>query len=136
MAPEARVVIEARAARLQDAREVDAALRALRPELDGTEIEITGGFGRPPMEPTPGAELLFGAARRAGDALGVPIRGESVGGASDGNLIAGEVPVLDGLGAIGDGAHARHEHVQIDTLPSRAALLALLLAAPVEGVSR
>lgn len=131
VAPEANVVVEARASRVEDARRVHAALHELRPVLDGTEIAVTGGFGRPPMEPTPGAEALLDAAEQAGLALGIPIRGAAVGGASDGNLIAADVPVLDGLGVIGDGAHADHEHVDVGTLPSRAALLALLLAAPV-----
>jgi glutamate carboxypeptidase len=112
---------------------VEAALRALTPVLGGTEIEVTGSFGRPPMEQTPGGARLFALAQEAGRRLGAPIEGASVGGASDGNLIAGLVPVLDGLGAVGDGAHADHEHVVVSTLPARAALLAMLLAAPVDA---
>lgn len=132
VAPEASVVVEARTRRLDDARAVERALRALTPALDGTTIEVSGGFGRPPMEQTPGGSRLLALAKEAGHLLGSPIEGASVGGASDGNLIAGLVPVLDGLGAVGDGAHADHEHVVVSTLPERAALLAMLLAAPLD----
>ena len=133
VAPEASVVVEARTRRLDDARAVEGALRALTPALEGTAIEVSGGFGRPPMEQTAGGARLLALATEAGRLLGSPVEGASVGGASDGNLIAGLVPVLDGLGAVGDGAHADHEHVVVSTLPARAALLAMLLAAPVDA---
>lgn len=133
VAPEASIVVEARTRWLEDARVVDAELRALTPVLDGTAVEVTGGFGRPPMEQSPGAARLLRLAEEAGRRLGVDVEGAEVGGASDGNLIAGTVPVLDGLGAVGDGAHAEHEHVVMATLPARAALLALLLATPTES---
>jgi glutamate carboxypeptidase len=83
------------------------------------------------MEQTPGAARLMALAEDAARALGTSVEGAAVGGASDGNLISSLVPLLDGLGAVGAGAHAENEHVVVAEMPVRAALLALLLAAPV-----
>lgn len=130
IAPEAVVVVEARAPRVEDAHAVDEALHGLEPVMEGSEIDVSGGFGRPPMEQTPGSAALFAQAQEAARALGTSVEGAEVGGASDGNLIAGLLPLLDGLGAVGDGAHAEHEHVVVAELPARAALLSLLMAAP------
>jgi glutamate carboxypeptidase len=133
VAPEATIVVEARAPRVADAERVDRALLALAPVGEGAEVHVSGGFGRPPMERTPGAERLMALAQEAAHSLGTEIEGAAVGGASDGNLISALVPVLDGLGAVGGGAHADDEHVVVADMPVRAALLALLLAAPVPG---
>jgi glutamate carboxypeptidase len=90
---------------------------------------VTGGPNRPPLESSASAALFDRAARLA-DGLGLPaLRGVAVGGASDGNFTAGVgTPTLDGLGAVGGGAHADSEHVLVDELPGRTALLAALLA--------
>lgn len=108
---------------------VDAAMRALRPVLDGARIEVTGGPNRPPLEAAASAGLYARAARLAA-ALGLPpLTCAAVGGGSDGNLTAGVgTPTLDGLGAVGGGAHADDEHVLVAELPGRAALLAALIA--------
>ena len=83
---------------------------------------------RPPLEATPGNRVLWEAAQRAGRPNWAFALGEgTAGGASDGSFTSRIVPTLDGLGAVGDGAHAVHEHVEIDRMPERAALLALLL---------
>ncbi len=107
---------------------VDAAMRALRPVLGGARLEVSGGPNRPPLEQAASADLF---ARTAGLAtrLGLPtLHGASVGGASDGNFTAGVgTPTLDGLGAVGGGAHADDEHVLVDELPGRTALLAALV---------
>ncbi|MFD8570343.1 M20 family metallopeptidase [Streptomyces sp. NPDC059639] len=118
--------------RVRDAAEqarVDTALRGLRPVLDGAELDITGGPNRPPL-PTSASAALYARAVRLADALGAgPLTAASVGGGSDGNFTAGVgVPTLDGLGAVGGGAHADHEHVLVDELPSRTVLLAALVA--------
>lgn len=118
--------------RLRDAAEqerVDAALHALRPVLDGAQIEVTGGPNRPPLPADASAEL-FARAAVVAERLGLPpLVGAAVGGGSDGNLTAGVgTPTLDGLGAVGGGAHADHEHVLIAELPRRAALVAALVA--------
>jgi glutamate carboxypeptidase len=105
-------------------------MRALTPHLHGAAVEVHGGFSRPPMERTSGVERLFAIARAAGAELGLDVREGATGGGSDGNFCAAlGVPTLDGLGAIGDGAHALHEHVLVTELASRAALIANLMSA-------
>ena len=86
------------------------------------------------MEKTPGNRALWAAAQQAAAALGFEIGEAQVGGASDGNLTSHLIPTLDGLGAVGDGAHADHEHLIIEKVPQRAALLAMLLASPPTAV--
>lgn len=107
---------------------VDAGMRALRPVVPDAVLELTGGPNRPPL-PESASARLFGRARSAAASLGIaPLTGVPVGGASDGNFTAGiGVPTLDGLGAVGGGAHADDEHVLIGELPARAALLAALV---------
>jgi glutamate carboxypeptidase len=107
---------------------VDAEMRALRPVLDGARLEITGGPNRPPLERLASAGL-FARADRLASWLGMaPLTAAAVGGASDGNFTAGVgTPTLDGLGAVGGGAHADDEHVLVGELAGRAALLAALI---------
>ncbi|WP_225728200.1 MULTISPECIES: M20/M25/M40 family metallo-hydrolase [unclassified Nocardia] len=125
---EASCAVDVRAATVAEQDRVDAAMRGLRPLLDGAELEVLGGPNRPPLAAESSREL-FSRAQRLGAALGIgPITGAAVSGGSDGNLTAGSgIPTLDGLGACGDGAHADHEHVLIDELPGRAALFHVLL---------
>jgi len=124
----ARAVIDLRALRIADMRRLEKRLRALRPLTRGARLEIRGGFNRPPMERRVSA-ALFNRAKSSAAKMGLSI-GECVaGGGSDGNLTAAlGVPTLDGLGAVGDGAHSAHEYVLVRTMPERAALLAVLLA--------
>ncbi|GAB2856769.1 M20 family metallopeptidase [Actinoallomurus bryophytorum] len=117
--------------RVRDAAEqdrVDAAMRALRPALDGARLEITGGPNRPPLA-AEASERLFARAVAVSADLGLPPpRRAAVGGGSDGNFTAGAgTPTLDGLGAVGGGAHAEDEHVLVAELPGRAALVAALV---------
>lgn len=122
---EARATIDARAITRADAERVQRSLRSLQPQLPGASIEVTGGFDRPPLERTKAVERLFLEARSAAAEIGVDLREGSAGGGSDGNFTAAlGVPTLDGFGAIGDGAHAIHEHVEIDALVPRAAVIA------------
>jgi glutamate carboxypeptidase len=108
---------------------VDAAMRALRPVLAGARLEVTGGPNRPPLAAAASASLFARAASLATELGLAPLRCAAVGGASDGNFTAGlGTPTLDGLGAVGGGAHADDEHVLIAELPGRAALLAALIA--------
>jgi glutamate carboxypeptidase len=121
--------IDARVANREDALRVEAAIRAIRARRPGTSLAITGGFGRPPLERTEGVARLYELARTVAAELGADLGEGSTGGGSDGNFTAAlGVPTLDGLGAVGDGAHALHEHVAIDSLPWRAALAAGLVA--------
>lgn len=128
VAPEARATVDVRAPSLADAERVDAALRSLTPHLPGARIDVRGGFERPPMERTAGVAALYEMAQAAGAELNQEVNEGSTGGGSDGNFCAAlGVPTLDGLGALGDGAHALHEHVVISALAPRAALLSALL---------
>jgi len=129
IAERARAVIDLRALSLADMRRLEKRLHALRPVSRGARLEILGGFNRAPMEGKVSA-ALFARAKSLAAQMALSI-GECVaGGGSDGNLTAAlGVPTLDGLGAVGDGAHSSHEYVFVKTMPERAALLAALLAA-------
>jgi glutamate carboxypeptidase len=105
-------------------------VRQLRPVNQKCKLEIEGGINRPPLERTKHVAELFALARSIARGLGFALREIAVGGGSDGNFTAGiGIPTLDGLGAVGDGAHAAHEHVIASELPRRAALLAGLIEA-------
>jgi glutamate carboxypeptidase len=124
----ARASIDVRARSMKDAADVEASLRALRPQTPGTRLEIAGGFSRPPLERGEHVRALFATARNVAGELGVELNEGGTGGGSDGNFTAAlGVPTLDGLGPRGDGAHAVHEHVEVDDLPWRAAFVARLL---------
>jgi glutamate carboxypeptidase len=126
---EARAEVDIRFSQLSDAPTLDRKLHGLRPILKGAKIEVRGGVNRPPLERTPAVEKLFTNAQSLMRDLGLALDEASTGGGSDGNFTSAiGVPTLDGLGAIGDGAHAPHEHVIISKLPERAALVAGLLA--------
>ena len=126
---EASVIVDVRVLRAEDQARVERKLRSLRPYDRRAQLEVTGGFNRPPLERSPAVVALFERARRLAKPLGMALRETTVGGGSDGNFTAAlGVPTLDGLGAVGDGAHAVHEHIVIDELPRRAALLAHLIA--------
>lgn len=125
----ARASIDIRHAHLADAPKINRALRALRPILPGAEIAVNGGVNRPPMERTSGVQALFARAKAIMAQMDLPLEEAFVGGVSDGNFTAAlGVPTLDGLGAVGDGAHSSREYVVLRSLPERAALLAGLLA--------
>jgi glutamate carboxypeptidase len=119
-----RVALDVRAAVAAEQQRVDGALRALVPAVGGTSLELRGGPNRPPLDRSAAAGLVL-LARRVADELGLPpLADVAVGGGSDGNFTAGiGVPTLDGLGAVGDGAHAEGEHVVVDAMPQRAALV-------------
>jgi glutamate carboxypeptidase len=129
VAEEAMAIVDVRAPSLADAARVDAAFHALRPHLTGARLTVTGGFERPPMERGAGVAALYAHAQAAAADLGQTVAEGGTGGGSDGNFTAAlGVPTLDGLGAVGDGAHALHEHVEIDRVLPRTALLAAVIA--------
>jgi glutamate carboxypeptidase len=113
---------------MAELQRVDAAIKALKPVNTNTRYEITGGFNRPPLE-TSSTMALYERAEKVAKSLGMPPLGHaSVGGASDGNFAAAAgAQVLDGLGAVGAGAHAAHEWVDISTLEDRSKLLNALI---------
>ncbi len=125
----ARVEVDIRYSRLGDAEPLNRKLHGLKPILPGARIEVRGGVTRPPLERTAAVRELFGRAQSLMREMGFSLGEASTGGGSDGNLTAAlGVPTLDGLGAVGDGAHSPREHVVIRAMPVRAALLAGLLA--------
>ncbi|MGC1107147.1 MAG: M20 family metallopeptidase [Candidatus Acidiferrales bacterium] len=129
VAASARALIDVRVVRLADAHALNRKLRALRPILRNAKLEVIGGINRPPMERTPGSRALFAHAQELAREMHVKLGEAATGGGSDGNLTAAlGVPTLDGLGAVGDGAHSPREHILISSLSERAAILAGLLA--------
>jgi glutamate carboxypeptidase len=121
--------VDVRIPRARDQKMIERKVYGLKPFHPEARLEITGGINRPPMEHVMAAGL-FRKARELGRQMGMKIEEASTGGGSDGNFTAGlGIPTLDGLGGVGDGAHALHEHVIISELPRRAALIAALIAA-------
>jgi glutamate carboxypeptidase len=131
IAPEVKAVVDVRVPTQPDAEHTERAIRGLQPVLAGTQIEVQGGFGRPPMEPKDRNQALWRLARQLGEELGLNLEQAAVGGASDGNTTSQYTATLDGLGSVGDGAHPLHEQVDISQMATRAALLAMLLMAPL-----
>jgi glutamate carboxypeptidase len=124
----ARAVLDLRALRVSDMRNLERRLQALRPFHRGARLEIIGGFDRPPLEHKMSA-ALFGRAQSLAKQMNLSLGECTVGGGSDGNFTAAlGIPTLDGLGAAGDGAHSLREHILLNSMPARAALLAALLA--------
>ena len=129
IAERARALVDVRVPSADEARRVDAFVRALQPKHPRATLAITGGIDRPPLERSPAVVRLYELARDVAKALGHELAEGGTGGGSDGNFTAAiGVPTLDGLGAIGDGAHAVHEHVDIASLSWRTALVAGLIA--------
>lgn len=124
----ARASIDVRVRRLTDAHALNRRLRALRPILRGAKVEVAGGVNRPPMERTSASQKLFALAQKLAAEMRLDLNQAATGGGSDGNFTAAlGIPTLDGLGAVGDGAHSPREHIHINSLSERAALLAGLL---------
>jgi glutamate carboxypeptidase len=125
---EAVAQVDVRIARMKDAAGIDKKMRGLRPFNRKCKVEVSGGVNRPPMERTTGVAALYEIAVGIAHGLGWSLSEAAVGGGSDGNFTAGlGIPTLDGLGGVGDGAHAVHEHILISELPRRAALVAGLI---------
>ena len=128
VAAEATASLDVRVARMKDAASIDKKLRSLKPFNRKCKLEISGAVDRPPMERTAGVAMLYIKASQIARELGWKLSEAAVGGGSDGNFTAGlGIPTLDGLGGVGDGAHAVHEFITIAELPRRAALLAGLM---------
>lgn len=130
IAEECWVEVDVRAPRSADARYLERQFASLKPFDKRCTINITGGMNRPPLERTAGVRALFRKARALAAELGVDLDESSAGGGSDGNFTAAlGVPTLDGLGAVGEGAHAANESILIDRMADRIALLSKLVAA-------
>ncbi len=125
---EASAVLDVRIARMKDAAGIDKKLRSLKTFNRKCKIEVTGEINRPPMERTAGVAQLYEKAKAIAKGFGWKLYEAAVGGGSDGNFTAGlGIPTLDGLGGVGEGAHAIHESIVIADLSRRAALLAGLI---------
>lgn len=130
IAGHARCGVDVRIADPAEAARIDTELATLTASDPRVRVTVTGGWNRPAMVPTPASQLLFKQAQSVASGLGWTIRETGVGGASDGNFVSAlGRPVLDGLGPVGGGAHARGEHVLLGHVPARTALLAGLLMA-------
>ena len=124
------VEVDVRVPRSADARYLDRQFGSLKPFDKRCTISVTGGVNRPPLERTAGVRALFRKAKALAAELGVDLEESSAGGGSDGNFTAAlGVPTLDGIGAVGEGAHAVNESILIDRIPDRIALLSKLVAA-------
>ncbi|HSD26713.1 MAG TPA: M20 family metallopeptidase, partial [Vicinamibacteria bacterium] len=124
----AELAVDGRAWSREEVERATAAIRGYGPADPGVTVSVEGGFERPPLEPSGASTALYEAARRLAAEIGLELGAARVGGGSDGNFTAAAgIPTLDGLGPRGDGAHARDEHVVVDDLPLRAALVAALV---------
>jgi glutamate carboxypeptidase len=129
VAAEARADVDIRIAKAKDAAALDKKFRSLRPFDKRCSIHVDGGLNRPPMERTPAIRALFQTARACAKELGVALQESATGGGSDGNFTAAlGIPTLDGLGGVGEGAHAANESILLDRIADRTALLAMLLS--------
>jgi len=129
VAAEAWTDVDMRIARLKDAPALDKKFNSLRPFDKRCSITVTGGMNRPPMERTLAIRGLFELARVCGSEIGVKLEESSTGGGSDGNFTAAMgIPTLDGLGGVGEGAHAPNESILVNRIADRTALLAMLLS--------
>jgi glutamate carboxypeptidase len=130
IAAEASVAIDVRIKSAKQAAELDRKLRSLKPFDKYCRLEMTGGINRLPMERTEGVAALYGKAQEIARQVGWKLEEAAVGGGSDGNFTAGMgIPTLDGMGGVGEGAHAVHEYILISELPRRALLLAGMIEA-------
>jgi glutamate carboxypeptidase len=129
VAAHAEIEVDVRFGIMEEARRVENLMKDLQPFDERVSLSLEGGINRAPLERTPGVARLFHHARELAARLGFELAECAVGGASDGNFAAAlNVPVLDGLGVDGDGAHAAHEHILLPDITPRTALLAGLIA--------
>jgi glutamate carboxypeptidase len=135
VAAEASADIDVRVTSAAEGARVERLLREMPPRDDRVLARVSGGFASAPLERTPRNRRLWAQALHAGDALGFALAEATAGGGSDGNTTSLYTATLDGLGCVGDGPHADHEHLRIDPTLDRCALLAMLLLAPVDGAT-
>jgi len=134
IAAQAIANIDVRIAKASQAAALEKKFKALKCADPHCFLTVTGGINRPPMERRAGTVALFKKARKIAATLGLDLQEASTGGGSDGNFTAAlGIPTLDGMGAVGTGAHASHEHIEVKHLPTRIALLAGMLNAGDRG---
>lgn len=133
IAARSRAVVDVRVPNQEEGERIKQAIYTLEPEIEGVKLEVTGDIGRPPMEKGEANEQLWQTTRRLGKELGMELKEGTSGGASDGNFTNLYSPTIDGLGAVGEGAHAWHEKIFLGQTLDRAALFSLLLLEPAPG---
>lgn len=133
IAAHSTAVVDVRVPSIADGERIEREIHALEPVTPGVRLRIEGAIGRPSMEATPRNRALWAQAQELGQTLGLELAAARAGGGSDGNTVSQYTATLDGLGPVGHGAHAKREFLYIDRTLERAALLALLLTAPVVG---
>jgi glutamate carboxypeptidase len=125
----AKAYVDLRVMTAAEGERMNAAIHGLQPAVEGAQVAVEGGLSRPPMEQSPLTMEPFRRTQEIAATLGLTLTASGTGGASDGNFTAAlGTPTLDGLGAVGDGAHSVDEHVVVSSLAERAALMAALLA--------
>ncbi|MBT8287138.1 MAG: M20 family metallopeptidase [Bacteroidia bacterium] len=127
VAAQSKAVIDVRVANIEDGKFITQKIFELEPQMKDVALKIDGGIGRMPMEPTARNQKLWRKAKTNGELIGLELKQATAGGGSDGNTTSLYTATLDGLGTVGDGAHANHEFILTDTIVDRAALLSLLL---------
>ena len=130
IAPSCNAITDVRVLTHEDAEAIELAIKSIQPVTPGVTLEIEGRIGRPPLEKTPANRAFWNIASNLARELDFELEEGTAGGGSDGNTTSLYNATLDGLGAVGDGAHAQHEHIELEKLPQRCALLGLLLLAP------
>ncbi len=130
IAPESRASVDVRVLTTEDGKWIEEIIRDLKPSTPGVTLEIAGAINRYPMERTARNQALWNVARKLGSQIGLELEQGTSGGASDGNFTSHFTATLDGLGAVGNGAHAYHEFVDVEKTLERCALLALLMLEP------
>jgi glutamate carboxypeptidase len=130
IAPHSKAVVDVRVPTVAAGNEIEYIIHAIKPTTPNVRLHIEGGIGRPSMEPTHRNQMLWDQVEQAGKELGLELRQARAGGGSDGNTTSQFTATVDGLGPVGDGAHAVHEHLLIDKTLERAALLTMLLTMP------
>lgn len=137
VAPESQAEVDVRVLHQDDAKQIEAAILGLQPTIPGTQLLIEGRIGRPPMERTPRNRVLWHMAQIAAADLGLDLDEGTAGGGSDGNTTSLYTPTLDGLGPVGEDAHAPGEMIYLEQMVERSALLArLLLEPPLQAALR
>lgn len=130
IAPHSKAVVDVRVPTVAAGNEIEYIIHSIRPDNPDVRLQVEGSIGRPSMEATPRNQKLWELTKRVGTELGFDLHQTRSGGGSDGNTTSQFTATVDGLGPVGDGAHAIHEHLLIDKTLERAALLAMLLTSP------
>lgn len=130
VAAASKAVVDVRVQNMEDGKQVEQMIHSLSATTPGTKVLVEGRIKKPPMEPTPCNQALWNAAQNVGKKMGIQLSQGIAGGVSDGNTLSTYTATLDGMGAVGDGAHAAHEFLYIDKMVERTILLTLMLLLP------